>query len=48
MDITRESILGVGMADSMVGLKWLRPNTPYTNDKKEKTNITKKDFSQTY
>lgn len=36
MDITRESILGVGMAGSMVGLKWLRPNTPYTNDKKEK------------
>lgn len=30
MDITRESILGVGMAGSMVGLKWLRPNTPYT------------------
>ena len=37
MDITRESILGVGMAGSMVGLKWLRPNTPYTNDKKEYT-----------
>ena len=36
MDITRESILGVGMTDSMVGLEWLRPNTPYTNDKKEK------------
>lgn len=39
MDITRESILGVGMAGSMVGLKWLRPNTPYTNDKKEKMMI---------
>lgn len=36
MDITRESILGVSMADSMVGLEWLRQNTPYTNDKKEK------------
>ena len=36
MNITRESILGVGMDTSMVGLGWLRPNTPRTNDKKEK------------
>ena len=36
MDITRKSIVGVGLAGSLVGLEWLRPNTPYTNDKKEK------------
>lgn len=36
MNITRKSIVGVGLAGSLVGLEWLRPNTPYTNDKKEK------------
>lgn len=36
MNITRESILGVGMDTSLVGLDWLRPHTPYTKDGKEK------------
>ena len=36
MNITRESILGVGMGTSLVGANWLRPHTPYTKDKKEK------------
>lgn len=36
MNITRKSIVGVGLAGSLVGLEWVRPNTPYTNDKKEK------------
>ena len=36
MNITRESILGVGMGTSLVGTNWLRPHTPYTKDEKEK------------
>lgn len=36
MNITRESILGVGGDTSLVGTNWLRPNTPYTKDGKEK------------
>lgn len=36
MNITKESILGVGMGTSLGGTNWLRPNTPYTNDGKEK------------
>ena len=36
MNITRKSILGVGMDSSLVGLDWLRPHTPYTKDGKEK------------
>ena len=36
MNINRESILGIIMDSSMVSLEWLRPDTPYTNDGKEK------------
>lgn len=36
MKITRKNILGVGQDTSLVGLDWLRPNTPYTKDGKEK------------
>lgn len=32
MKITKESIVGVGQATSLVNIDWLRPNTPYTND----------------
>ena len=40
MNITRESILGVGQGTSLVNTDWLRPHTPYTKDKKE-TNYNK-------
>lgn len=36
MNITRESILGIGQDTSLVNTDWLRPNTPYTSDGKEK------------
>lgn len=36
MDITRESILGVGMDTSLVHIGWLRQHTPDTQDGKEK------------
>lgn len=36
MNITRESILGVGMGTSLGGTNWLRPHTPNTEDGKEK------------
>lgn len=36
MNITRESILGVGMDSSLGNIGWLRPNTPNTRDGKEK------------
>ena len=32
MNITRESILGVGQGTSLVNLDWDRPNTPNTKD----------------
>lgn len=32
MKITKESIIGVGQDTSLVNIRWLRPNTPYTND----------------
>ena len=36
MNITRKSILGVGIDTSLVGIGWLRPHTPNTKDGKEK------------
>ena len=36
MNLTRKDILGVGRDTSLVGLDWLRPNTPYTKDGIEK------------
>ena len=36
MNITRESILGVGMDTSLGNIGWLRPHTPDTKDGKEK------------
>ena len=36
MNITRESILGVGQGTSLVNTGWLRPHTPYKKDGKEK------------
>lgn len=36
MDITRESILGVGLANSLVNIGWLRAYTPNTRDRKKK------------
>lgn len=36
MNVTKESILGVGMDTSLAFLNWLRPNTPCTNDGKTK------------
>ena len=35
MEITRESILGIGCDSSLVNLNWLRKCTPYTEDGKE-------------
>lgn len=36
MNITRKSILGVGMGTSLGHIGWLRPHTPNTKDGKEK------------
>lgn len=36
MNITRKNILGVGMDTGLVGLNWLRENTPNTKDKVKK------------
>ena len=36
MNITRESILGIGMGSSLINLDWLRVKTPNTNDGKRK------------
>ena len=36
MNITKESILGVGMDTSLGNMGWLRPHTPDTKDGKEK------------